>query len=43
MAKRKELDDAGWDAGPATIALRLRDLRGLPSESTIWRILPLGG
>jgi transposase InsO family protein len=36
---RKELDDAGWDNGPASIAYALRDLDGLPSEATIWRIL----
>ncbi len=39
VAKRKELDNIGLDAGPATIAFHLRDLPGLPSESTIWRIL----
>ena len=36
---RKELDDAGWDCGPASIAAALGDLPGLPHESTIWRIL----
>jgi transposase InsO family protein len=36
---RKDLDGAGLDAGPASIAFWLRDLAGLPSESTIWRIL----
>lgn len=39
VAKRKELADAGLDAGPATIRFHLRDLAGCPSESTIWRIL----
>ena len=43
VAKRKELDDAGWDAGAASIASRLSDLQGLPSESTIWRILVARG
>jgi transposase InsO family protein len=36
---RKELDDAGWDCGPASITDALAGLAGLPSESTIWRIL----
>lgn len=39
VAKRKELQDNGLDAGPATIAFHLKHLSGLPSESTIWRIL----
>src|SRR5262245_33704887 len=43
VAARKELDDAGWDCGPASIAFRLRDLAGLPSETTIWRILTARG
>jgi transposase InsO family protein len=43
VAKRKELVDAGLDAGPATIAFHLRDLDGLPSEATIWRILKARG
>lgn len=43
VAARKELDDAGLDAGPASIAFKLRDLDGLPSESTIWRILKARG
>lgn len=43
VAKRKELDDAGWDAGAASIAFYLRHLPGLPSESTIWRILTARG
>src|SRR5690349_2679859 len=30
VAKRKELLDAGLDAGPDTIAFHLRDLAGLP-------------
>ena len=40
---RKELDDAGWDCGPASIAFALRELPGLPHESTIWRILTARG
>jgi transposase InsO family protein len=43
VAKRKELDGAGLDAGAATIAFHLRDLPGLPHESTIWRILTARG
>jgi transposase InsO family protein len=43
VAKRKELADAGLDAGPATIAFHLRAMAGLPSESTIWRILRARG
>ncbi len=43
VAKRKELVDAGLDAGPATIRWHLADLEGLPSESTIWRILTARG
>jgi transposase InsO family protein len=39
VRKRKELIDAGLDAGPATIAHHLADLPGLPHEATIWRIL----
>lgn len=39
VGKRKELEADGWDAGPASIAAYLSDLEGLPSESTIWRIL----
>lgn len=40
---RKELSDAGLDAGPATIWFHLQDLPGLPSQSTIWRILKARG
>lgn len=44
---RKELDDAGLDAGPATIVFhlerRLGGADGVPSESTIWRILTRRG
>ena len=40
---RKQLDDAGLDAGPASIFDRLEGLVGLPSESTIWRILTARG
>lgn len=43
VAKRKELDDTGLDSGPASIAFYLRDLPGLPSEATIWRILRARG
>jgi transposase InsO family protein len=43
VRKRKELDDAGWDCGPASIAFFLRDLPGLPHEATIWRILTARG
>lgn len=40
---RKELADGGWDCGPASIAFELRDLPGVPHESTIWRILTARG
>jgi transposase InsO family protein len=43
VTKRKELVDAGLDAGPATIAWHLRNVPGLPSEATIWRILKARG
>lgn len=43
VAKRKELDDAGLDCGPASIAFHLRELPGVPSEATIWRILTARG
>lgn len=45
VAVRKELVDAGLDAGPATIWWHLdaRGLTPLPSESTIWRILKARG
>jgi transposase InsO family protein len=43
VAKRKELDDAGLDCGPESIAFHLRDLAGVPSTSTIWRILTARG
>jgi transposase InsO family protein len=43
VRKRKELGDAGWDCGPASIAFALRDLPGVPHESTIWRILKARG
>ena len=43
VAKRKELADGGFDAGPASIVWHLRHLDGLPSESTIWRILSARG
>lgn len=36
---RKELFNSGWDCGPISIADKLEDLDGLPSETTIWRIL----
>ena len=40
---RKELDDAGWDCGPASIAFALQELPGVPHESTIWRLLRARG
>jgi transposase InsO family protein len=42
---RKELSDAGLDAGPATIHwhLQRRATAVVPSESTIWRILKARG
>ena len=43
VAMRKELDDTGLDSGPASIAFGLRDLPGVPSEATIWRILTARG
>ncbi len=43
VAKRKELLDASLECGPATIAWHLRNLPGVPSESTIWRILKARG
>lgn len=43
VAMRKQLHDDGLDCGPATIAFHLRDLSGVPSESTIWRILTARG
>ena len=44
MAKRKELADAGLDAGAETIAFHLRRPRvAVPSPSTIWRILKARG
>lgn len=39
VAKRKELTDAGLDAGADSIWWHLRDLEGRPSRSTIYRIL----
>lgn len=43
IAKRKDLEDSGLDAGPATIWFHLQHLEGVPSESTIWRILKARG
>ena len=44
---RKELDDGGLDAGPATIRFHLASRLGsgvsVPSEATIWRILTRRG
>lgn len=44
---RKELDEAGWDAGSATIRYHLEGRLaagvGVPSEATIWRILTRRG
>jgi transposase InsO family protein len=41
VALRKELDDAGLDAGPSTIQWHLgrRGAKSVPSVATIWRIL----
>jgi transposase InsO family protein len=41
VALRKQLDEAGLDAGPATIHAHLirRRCRAVPSVATIWRIL----
>lgn len=43
VAKRKELCDAGLDAGAASIAFHLRHVAGVPSEATIWRRLKARG
>jgi transposase InsO family protein len=43
VAKRKELVETGLDAGPGSIRWHLAGLEGLPSESTIWRILVARG
>jgi transposase InsO family protein len=47
VALRKELDDKGLDAGPATIQwhlqTRCRSGVAVPSEATIWRILTARG
>ena len=43
VSKRKELVDAGLDAGPASIRSYLADIDGVPSEATIWRILTRRG
>jgi transposase InsO family protein len=43
VAARKELLEAGLDAGPATIRFHLGGLERVPSESTIWRILVARG
>lgn len=43
VSKRKELDDLGLDAGPASIRSYLSDVDGVPSEATIWRILARRG
>lgn len=43
VTARKQLDDEGLDNGPASIAFRLGDIDGVPSESTIWRILRARG
>ena len=43
MAKRKELLETGLDAGAGSIRFHLRQLPGVPSESTIWRILTARG
>lgn len=43
VAKRKELADAGLDAGAESIRFHLRALPGVPSPSTIYRILKARG
>jgi transposase InsO family protein len=43
VAKRKELVEGGLDAGAETIAFHLRHLDGVPSPSTVWRILRARG
>ena len=44
VALRKELTDAGFDAGAATIHYHLSHRQDdVPSESTIWRVLKAGG
>jgi transposase InsO family protein len=43
VAKRKELEEAGLDAGAASIVFHLHDLHGVPSEATAWRILKARG
>ena len=40
---RKELIEDGLDGGSASIQHRLRELPGVPSEATIWRILTARG
>ncbi len=43
VAERKRLVDAGLDAGPESIRFWLRDLDGVPTASTIWRLLVARG
>jgi transposase InsO family protein len=43
IAKRKELMGCGLDAGAESIRFHLRDLQGVPTPSTIWRILKARG
>lgn len=45
VALRKELDDAGVDAGAGTIQWHLgrQGRRAVPSQATIWRVLVLRG
>jgi len=43
VAKRKELVDAGLDAGAGSIHAYLEGVEGLPSVATIWRILTARG
>lgn len=43
VSKRKERDDLGLDAGPASIRSYLSDVDDVPSEATIWRILTRRG
>jgi transposase InsO family protein len=44
VALRKELEDLGHDAGPATIAYHLsQQMKAPPSRTTIWRVLQREG
>lgn len=46
VATRKDLDGKGFESGPGTIAVHLREAlpeAAIPSESTIWRVLTRRG